>query len=355
MDPCFINGIASISAQPTTNPTSFLEEIISYHQPIFKAKDPDYKQYISPATMRRMSKAVKMGVTAATMALEASATSIPDAIITGTGMGCKQDSERFLENILHNDEEFLTPTPFIQSTHNTVGGQIALGLGCKAYNITYVQGSVSFELAAMDAQLILSEEPSKHILVGGIDEVAKNSIVLHTYDEQIKDTDAVDVMNLLNTKTIGSVSSEGATFMVLGSKKTEKSLAKIIDIHTISKATPDIIQEQIETFIIRQGMTLQDIDTVILGNNGDINFDHYYTSLQTSIFSDMEQLCYKHLIGEYPVASGFGFWLASKIFTLNKVPSVLKVNQIKAKKHINILLYNQYLGKDHSIVLLQKC
>ncbi|MDH7446737.1 beta-ketoacyl synthase N-terminal-like domain-containing protein [Aquimarina sp. 2201CG14-23] len=354
MSSCFINGIASISAQPTTEPNTFLEEIIAHKESIFRSHDPNYKEYIKPAAMRRMSKSVKMGVTTASMALDYSGVDMPDAIITGTGMGCKQDSEKFLENILHNDEQFLTPTLFIQSTHNTVGGQVALGLGCKAYNVTYVQGSASFETSVMDAQLMLSEEPQKNILVGGIDEVAKNSTLLHRLDGQIKE-DNLNVLELLNSKTAGTVNSEGATFMVLGADKNEKSIAEIVDVETISTATPEGIKSEILSFVDRQGISIEDIDAVVLGNNGDVNFDDYFENLQTSIFSNKEQLCYKHLIGDYPVASSFGFWLGCKIFETNTIPSVLKVNDVSAKKYDTILLYNQYLGKNHSIVLLQRC
>ncbi|MBQ4821344.1 beta-ketoacyl synthase N-terminal-like domain-containing protein [Aquimarina sp. MMG016] len=354
MSNCYINGIASISAQPTTDPDTFLDEVIHHKESIFRSHDPNYKEFIKPAAMRRMSKSVKMGVTTATMALNNSGIEMPDAIITGTGMGCKQDSEKFLENILHNDEQFLTPTLFIQSTHNTVGGQVALGLGCKAYNVTYVQGAASFEVSIKDAQLMLSESPEKNILVGGIDEVAKNSTLLHKLDGQIKEDD-IDVIKLLDSKTSGTVTSEGAIFMVLGAEKTDKTLAKIIDVETRSSATPNEIKTDIEKFVARQGLSIQDIDAVILGNNGDVEHDHYYKSLQSSIFSNTEQLCYKHLTGDYPVASSFGFWLGTRIFDTNKVPSVLKVNDISAKGYNTILLYNQYLGKNHSIALLQRC
>ncbi|SEK27640.1 Beta-ketoacyl synthase, N-terminal domain [Aquimarina amphilecti] len=354
MSDCYINGIASISAQPTTDPDTFLEDIISHKESIFRSHDPNYKEFIKPAAMRRMSKSVKMGVTAASMALNNSGVDMPDAIITGTGMGCKQDSEKFLENVLNNDEQFLTPTLFIQSTHNTVGGQVALGLGCKAYNVTYVQGAASFEASVMDAQLMLSEESGKNILVGGIDEVAKNSTLLHKLDGQIKDDD-INVIDLLDSETSGTVASEGATFMVLGGQKTEKSIAKLIDVETVSAAKPDEIKIYIEKFITQNKLSIDDIDAVVLGNNGDVIYDNYYKNLQSSIFSKIEQLGYKHLIGDYHVASSFGFWLGCKVFKTNHVPDVLKVNDITAKKYDNILLYNQYLGKNHSIALLQRC
>ena len=58
-------------------------------------------------------------------------------------------------------KNILTPTSFIQSTHNTVGGQIALELQCKGYNFTYVHGSNSFESALLDAKLQLELNEAK--------------------------------------------------------------------------------------------------------------------------------------------------------------------------------------------------
>ena len=89
------------------------------------AMEPPYKDYIPPAAIRRMSKSVKMGMVAASVALE-QAHLTPQAIFVGTGMGCLQDSEKFLKTLLDNQEQHLTPTAFIQSTHNTVAGQIAI-------------------------------------------------------------------------------------------------------------------------------------------------------------------------------------------------------------------------------------
>src|SRR5690606_23802730 len=132
----YINSIGSISAQRTFDNTGFLEDIVSYHETVIPAIDPNYKDYIPPAAARRMAKGIKMGVVASKIALNGAGLENVDAIITGTGMGCVIDSEKFVSAIIDNKEEFLTPTSFIQSTHNTVGGQIALGMGCKGYNFT---------------------------------------------------------------------------------------------------------------------------------------------------------------------------------------------------------------------------
>ncbi len=93
-----------------------------------------------------------------------------DAIITATGLGCLADSERFLRNVINDREQLLNPTPFIQSTFNTVGGQIALLGHNHCYNVTYVNRSHSFEDALLDALMCLDDGKFRQILLGAFDE-----------------------------------------------------------------------------------------------------------------------------------------------------------------------------------------
>lgn len=103
---------------------------------------------------RRMSRVVKSGVAAGIESLlEFGARAPIDAIITATGLGCIADSEKFLDGLIAGDETMLNPTPFIQSTFNTVGAQIALLRGLHCYNTTYVHRWTSFENALTDAAL----------------------------------------------------------------------------------------------------------------------------------------------------------------------------------------------------------
>ena len=148
----YINGTACISIQPTFLTHFFQEEqsiaaLKVSPEEVYYAQEPSYKEYIAPNASRRMAKGVKMGIATATEALKEANITNPDAILVGTGMGCVQDSEKFLTALLQNNEQHLTPTSFIQSTHNTVAGQIALNLQCKGLNFTYVNGAVSFESA----------------------------------------------------------------------------------------------------------------------------------------------------------------------------------------------------------------
>lgn len=165
-----------------------------------------------------------------------------DSIITGTGMGCIDDSDKFLKAILDNNEEFLTPTSFIQSTHNTVGAQIALGLQCKSYNFTYVNGSVSFESALLDAKLKIDENEASSILIGGIDEINDYTVSLFKLAGFIKE-EIESPNDLLNSTTTGVVYSEGATFFVLEDKK-DSTYAEILDIELHNNMEIEEVEEK---------------------------------------------------------------------------------------------------------------
>lgn len=347
----FINGMGSISAQKSVADGGVFESVETYTENILPTVDPNYRDYISPGAARRMAKGVKMGTVASKMALKEAGIDLPDAIITGTGMGCTQDSEKFVSAIIDNNEEFLTPTSFIQSTHNTVGAQIALGLQCNNYNFTYVNDTVSFESCLIDAQMML-DEGAEHILVGGVDEHGNHTnelhkIIGHIKQEPIKNTD------LLTAGTSGSIFGEGATFFVIGKHKRPNSYAALTDTAIFNQLPKENLITEITKFLNRNGLSPNDIDALVMGNNGDVDFDGYFHRLTTDIFQNTPLLAFKHLCGEYNTASAYGFYLAANMLKKQKVPAVCRINEVAVKGPANVLLYNQYRGKNHSLVLLK--
>ena len=350
----YINGVGCVSAQNTFD-TFFLERAeLNDSKTVLPLIIPVYKDFISPIAIRRMAKGVKNGIVASSLAMNEANAATFDAIITGTGMGCIDDSDKFLKAILDNNEEFLTPTSFIQSTHNTVGAQIALGLQCKSYNFTYVNGSVSFESALLDAKLKIDENEASSILVGGIDEINDYTVSLFKLAGFIKD-EIESPNDLLNSTTTGVVFSEGATFFVLEDKKKESTYAEILDIELHNNLEIDEVEEKITSFLKTNGLKCDDIDAIILGYNGDVETDSYYKFLSKNTFKSTPQVYYKHLSGEYYTASAFGLWVASKIMKSQEIPEILKVNFIERKEFKTILLYNQYKGIDHSFTLISRC
>ncbi|GGH38490.1 3-oxoacyl-ACP synthase [Mangrovimonas yunxiaonensis] len=349
----YINSVGSISAQKTFDNAAFLNDITKYHDNVIPAVNPVYKDYISPAAARRMAKGIKMGIVSSKIALNEANLDNVDAIITGTGMGCVRDSEKFVRAIIDNDEQYLTPTPFIQSTHNTVGGQIALELNCKGYNFTYVHSSISFESALMDALLQLQLDEAKNILIGGVDEHGDHTTEIHKIINHIK-PEQVGPYNLLNSKTEGAVFGEGANFFVLSNEKSNSSYAKITSVQTYNTLQENALKQQAIAFLKEHDLSTDDIDLLILGNNGDVNFDVFYNTLSEA-FSKTPQAYYKHLSGEFNTASSFGFWLASKIIKTQTLPEVVKLNGVQASSYKTVLLYNQYRGENHSFTLLSQC
>jgi 3-oxoacyl-(acyl-carrier-protein) synthase len=350
---CFINGLGCVSAQDTTEAKTNFDNFSPLNQNVVAACKPDYKSYIKPAMIRRMANGVKMGVVASSLALYEAGIDLPKSIITGTGMGCLKDSEKFLKSIIDNKEEFLTPTAFIQSTHNTVGAQIALGLGCKAYNITYVHTATSFESSLIDAGLML-DEGQENVLVGGVDELGSYTTDLHKLIDHVKEEKTLSA-GILASNSKGAIFSEGAQFFVLEKSKSDNSYAQLRDVEIINTIAEENIEKRLNLFLKNNNLDISDIDIFICGNNGDVEYDNIYSNLQKSCFKNTQQLYYKHLSGEYNTVSAFGLYTACNIIKDQKVPKILKLNEIENETFKNVLLYNQYRGENHSFTLLSSC
>lgn len=177
----------------------------------------DIKFLIPDAGLRRrMSKVIKNAVTTAVECMDGveNIDSL-DAIITATGWGCLTDSERFLRNIIIEKEQLLNPTPFIQSTFNTVGGQIALLRHNHSYNVTYVNRNHSFEDALLDAMMRIADGESSHILLGAFDEQTPSQ---HCIMER---------MGLFRQHEDG----EGAVFTHITAEQSDASIAQITGIY----------------------------------------------------------------------------------------------------------------------------
>ena len=130
----------------------------------------DYKEYISPKEGRRMGKLMKAATLTSLKALREAGIECPDAIITATANGMLETSEKFLVDMVDNGEETLSPTLFMQSTHNTIGSAIAIRTQCHGYNITYTQGMDSMKWALRDAERLIRMGKAKTVLVGCHDE-----------------------------------------------------------------------------------------------------------------------------------------------------------------------------------------
>jgi 3-oxoacyl-[acyl-carrier-protein] synthase II len=351
----YIQGTGCISPQETAVGESFLPVMRIYEGTRLSTVDPDYKQWIDLKQIRRMSRVVKMGVGAAKLSLQEAGVEVPDAIITGTAYGCLDDTGVFLTKLVNQQEEMLTPTSFIQSTHNTVGGQIALLLGCNAYNNTFVHKGFSFESALLDAIMLLRENTVQHILVGGLDEITQYSHqILSRFG--IYRTGSVVNTTLLQVPAKGTIAGEGAAFFTLGTSKGPHTAAEITGLSTLYRpASAAAVSGEITSFLTAQGCSVSDIDLVITGRNGDIVTDHAFAGLENSLFAGIPVAAFKHLCGEYPTASAFALWLGNKILQTQEVPATALFSGNAPERINRILICNQHNDTHHSLILLTAC
>lgn len=350
----FINGSGCVSPQNTLGEDSLTNEIIETETRYLEIQKPNYRDFINPKLLRRMSKIVRMGIVAAKTALDRAGVENPDAIITGTGMGCQADTEKFLNSLIDNNEGLLTPTAFIQSTHNTVAGAIALGLQNHKTNLTYVHRTFSFESALLDSILLINEGKAKNILLGGFDEITEESWLIKTKIDFYK-KEATYSKNLLNDNQVGALAGEGSSFFVLSDKKNESTQAEVLGTEMFYRPIDnEEIANRISKFLETNSLKIEDVDLVILGYNGDTEFDNIYSGLEEDLFKENTIAYYKHLSGEYDTSSAFAMWVASGIINENKIPDVI----IKKGKPIGeikkILIYNHFRNINHSLILLSK-
>lgn len=315
MCPVYINRIASIHAESRNE------------KPYFSAQEPDYKEMITNANLRRrMSRMIKMGVACGLECLKDIPSEKVDAIITATGLGCLADTEKFMNALMDNREQMLNPTAFIQSTFNTVGAQIALLLKIHAYNVTYVHRGLSFESALIDG-IISIAEGKQHVLAGAMDEITPTSHIIQQR------------LGLLKGTTAG----EGAQFFLLSAQKEEQTFAELKGVDTfITRMSAPEISNRMHHFLKSHGLAPEDIDWFISGKNGQEATDAVYTDLEHSLFPHALHSNFKEQCGEYQTASSYALWMAAKA-----------LKEEASSRYA--LIYNQYQGINHSIILIKRC
>lgn len=349
----YINGIGIVSPQKTYNNSDFLPEAISYHHNSLTSVVPDFKEYINAIQLRRLSRMLRIGLTAAIICTRDSGVTKPDGIITATGYGFLNDTAKFVSEMLGQEEKHLTPTFFMQGTYNALSGLVALTLKCNGYNNTYVNKGFSFETSLHDAIMQLHGKEATSFLVGAYDEAGEvqykvNSRVNHYKKEHISSLD------LFSHKTTGSLQGEAAAFFSLEKEKGENCWCVLKGIKMIFKpVSAEQLGEELNDFMKKNNIPINDIDVLVNGVSGDLQNDKILTELTSSFFQQIPEVRFKHLSGEYCTASAFGLWLGASILKKQQIPSVVQFNKVQSSLPIrNVLLINQYMGRNYSFILL---
>jgi 3-oxoacyl-[acyl-carrier-protein] synthase II len=349
----FIRAAGNISPQQTFGHPPLLQHLVVQNGNRLRCTEPDYMAYIDVKFIRRMSRIIKMGTAAAMECLHEAGVQNPDAIVMGTAYGCLEDTGIFLKKMVEQKEEMLTPTAFIQSTHNTIGAQIALLLQCHNYNNTFVHRGFSFESALLDAMMLLAENTAGTVLAGAADEITDSShAILSRFGLYKKEL--LNNTELYTTPSKGTIAGEGSAFFLLSNQSSARNYAVLDAVYTFYKPV-DIneTEQQVNSFLANQSLVAADIDIVMTGRNGDTKGDAVYHTLGNTIFKNNTTVNYKHLCGEYPTSTAFALWLAASVIKENRLPAALA--GASPKKIKRLLIYNHYENIHHSLMLVTAC
>lgn len=170
----YIRSAAQISVQKPLC-EDWMADPVQLSGEYLRSQDPDFKPFLSSMQARRMGLILKRAIAVSLTALREAGIECPDAIFTGTGLGCMENTENFLSAMCRDGEEMLPPTYFMMSTHNTISSAVAILLRCHGQNCTYSQKDISFESALLDAFLQLQVGGISNALVGAHDETTPDT------------------------------------------------------------------------------------------------------------------------------------------------------------------------------------
>lgn len=327
---CYILSASQVSCQKPLSDDWFNSPIM-YDKNYVRAIEPDSKEFILPSEARRMSKILKRTICTSITALNRSGIKEPNAIISGTGMGCMENSEKFLMDLSKFGENCLKPTLFMQSTHNTISSLVAIVLKNHGYNNTYSHKSISFESALLDAWLQIKSGAIRTALVGSHDEVTP-------------------FMAMVLEKThpyLGFV-SETSVATILSSKVDScNPLCEIVKVELLYKPSLSEIVKACE---------LGEHGVLMLGINDKKENDKPYMQLLEMMNRQTPVLKYKHIFGDNFSAPAIGMYAASKIIELQNIPEFLKYSGIfiKTNEIKEIVLINHSDNTSWSVIKLQK-
>lgn len=340
----YIHQHTCISAQETFENIN----LDTVHHPVdnkLVAKEPAYKG-IPPGILRRMGKAVRMGVGAA-LPIVKNHQNI-DGIIIGTANGGMEDCIKFLNQIIDYEEGMLTPGNFVQSTPNAIAAQMGLMAANKGYNITHVHRGLSFENALLDAIMMLKTNPEASYLVGGVDEISAYNYNIDYLDGWYK-SGLQPGSNLYDTHNPGSIAGEGAA-MFLVSNNNKNAIAQVLDLQTIHTTDQAALKDILLKMLQKNALNTGDIDLFISGENGDSRLLKYYTEVAGVFSNGTAAARYKHLSGEFPTSSAIATWLACT----GNLPAHLFKSGYTGAAAKYILIYNNYKGIQHGFILIGK-
>ncbi|HOZ85143.1 MAG TPA: beta-ketoacyl synthase chain length factor [Niabella sp.] len=302
---------------------------------------------VPPGMLRRMSKAVRMGIGTGLPLLKDKEVA---GIIVGSANGGMQECIKFLNQIVDYDEGLLTPGNFVQSTPNAIAGQLSIITKNHGYNATHVHNGLSFENALLDARMMIAENSGKTFLVGGVDEISTYNYTVDTlagwYDSSKSN------ISIYENPSPATVAGEGSAMFLVNDRR-ENAIAKIEAIELFHSSDEAYATTRIRQFLERYLKNAEDY-LLLTGENGDQRFISFYQNGEALCPSTVTVARFKHTTGEFPTATAIALWLSCLAIQEGNLPTHFYKQSSRLRPINKVLIYNQYQGQQHSLLLISK-
>lgn len=344
----YIHKITTVSPQHELVPSS-IDELKLSERNVMKVVEPKYEG-IPLSILRRMGKAVRMGVGAALPLIKEGEQPL-NGIVIGTANGGMEDCIKFLNQVIEYEEGTLTPTNFVQSTPNAIASQLSLLSMNKGYNITHVNRGLAFENALLDVWMLLRENPDHSYLLGGVEEISSYNYNIDYLADWFKKVETSN-LELFESGTEGTLSGEGsAMFIVNASPKGAISKVESLDLCYTSEIAE--LVTQLRKFLDESLKPGDSIDILLSGENGDSRSLHFFTAVEQAV-SEASVARYKHITGDFATASALSLGIACDLIQKNTLPHYMIKKDSGKNQSGRILLYNHHKGVQHSFILVSK-
>jgi hypothetical protein len=184
--------------------------------------------------------------------------------------------------------------------------------------------------------------------LGGVDEISAYQYNIESLRGSYKKEPVLNA-DLYASETPGSIAGEGCVMFAVNNKK-ENAVANVKAICTLHSENKEEVINCLKDFLAEQNT---EITLMLTGESGDSRYFSYYADCET-LLPDASIARFKHMSGEYPTSVSFALWFACRILQTNSLPAHALKKKGKENFYKKILLYNNYQGKQHSFMLLEK-
>jgi 3-oxoacyl-(acyl-carrier-protein) synthase len=324
--------------------------------------DAATEQALTPADrIKRMGRGQAMAIVAVQRAMAACPAPAPDgstAVSVGSAWAEEGDEIVFLENLIKLGEKGAKPAFFVNSVKNALASQLGLTCGFRGENQTFAHDALSFESALWQGAHLVRAGRARHAVVCGVEALVEFQEI-HGHLLGWYGTDPTPLSPMAGQRR-GTVPGEGAAAFILSAPGTATSkVARLSHVKARgpSQRRPTLTGRDelafVEGAVRESGISLDATGLVLVGANGDKDLDAIYSEVAQGLRAGGPAIgVYRHLTGDFAIASALGFELAVRAVASRSVPSEVRVVMGEPGLVERVLLYHVSNAGYHSAVIV---